>query len=168
METIILKPKFKTMKLSTTLVFNFVCFVALSQTCAPNNITTNPAAPVNLQRPSKLNTWDWTAADFTLNSNIIYNGNTSIRSPFFDTDNVLINGFYDPIPGPKDFLPGPDGWELIKKDFGSEGFGQVNNPYYVLYNKYRGLIRIFVARGDQTFFNGASFKMNFEKAPSLK
>ena len=101
METIVLKPKFKIMKLSTTLVFNLVCFVALSQTCAPNNITTNPAAPVNTQRPSKLNTWDWTATDFTLNSSVPYNGNTSIRSPFFDTDNVLINGFYDPSPGLK-------------------------------------------------------------------
>ncbi len=149
------------MKLPTTLLFNLVSFIALSQTCAPNNITTNPAAPVNAQRPSKLNTWDWTATDFTLNSNTIYNGNNSIRSPFFDTDNSIIDIFYDPIPGPKDFLPGTDGWELIKKDFGNDGFGPVNNPYFVLYNKYRGLLRIFVARGDQAFFNGASLKLQF-------
>lgn len=92
----------------------------LAQLCAPNNITTNPSAPVNNQRPSMINTFDWTMTDFPLNIRHIYNGNTSIRSPFFDSDNSIINEFYDPIPGPKDFLAGDDGWELIKKDFGFE------------------------------------------------
>lgn len=69
---------------------------------------------------------------------------------------------YDPIPGPKDFLAGDDGWELIKKDFGFESGGtEVNNPHLILYNKYRGLLRVFIARGDQAFFNGAILRIKF-------
>lgn len=135
---------------------------AFSQNCAPNGINTNPASPVNNQRPGMVNTFNWTLPDFALNSMHTYNGNTSLRSPFFDTDNSFIGHFYDPIPGPKDFLPGDDGWELVKKDFGFEVGGQpVNNPYFILYNKFRGLLRIFVARGDQALLNGAMFKMQF-------
>jgi hypothetical protein len=109
-----------------------------------------------------VNTFNWTQIDFALNSMHIYNGNNSIRSPFFDTDNSFIGQFYDPIPGPKDYLPDADGWELIKKDFGFEiGGTPVNNPYFILYNKYRGTLRIFVARGDQALLNGAMLKMKF-------
>ncbi|MDL5048738.1 hypothetical protein QQ054_22250 [Oscillatoria amoena NRMC-F 0135] len=136
--------------------------ITLAQNCAPNNITTNPAAPSNNQRPFMVNTFDWTLPDFPLNSMHTYNGNTLLRSPFFDADNSFIGHFYDPIPGPKDFLPDADGWELLKKDFGLEiGGAPVNNPYFILYNKYRGLLRIFVARGDQQLLNGASFRMRF-------
>lgn len=141
----------------------FILKISNSQNCAPNNIYTNPDPAVrnNPQRPSMTNVFDWTQADFPLNIRHIYNGNTTIRSPFFDTDNGIINTFYDPIPGPKDFLPVEDGWELIKKDFGFEPTGVVNNPYFILYNKYRGLLRVFIARGDQAFFNGASVQIKF-------
>lgn len=136
--------------------------VASAQNCAPNNISTNPAAPVNNQRPSMTNTFDWTQMDYPLNIRHIYNGYGSIRSPFFDSDNSIISGLYDPIPGPKDYLPDEDGWELIKRDFGFEASGvEVNNPYFILYNKYRGLLRLFIARGDQAFFNGAMIKVQF-------
>lgn len=59
-----------------------------------------------------------------------------------------------------------DGWELIKKDFGYEDNGTPSNPaasrlYMILYNKYQGILRVFVARGDQQPYNGATIKLNF-------
>lgn len=148
----------------------FLFCVALSlkvyaQNCAPNGITTNPVAPVNTQNPSKLNTFDFTAPQFSLNWIYNYNNTNYINSPYFDTDNSGINQFYDPIDGIKDIYPS-EGWELIKKDFGYADNGTPNNPatanpYLIVYNKYRGLMRIFVARGDQQAYNGANIRLKF-------
>lgn len=37
-----------------------------------------------------------------------------------------------------------DGWELLYSTFDSQSPGELINPYFVLYNKYRGLMRIFL------------------------
>ena len=37
-----------------------------------------------------------------------------------------------------------DGWELIYNTFTNSAPGNIQNPYFVLYNKYRGLLRIFL------------------------
>jgi len=36
-----------------------------------------------------------------------------------------------------------DGWELLYSSFDPNASGSLNNPYFVLYNKYRGLLRMF-------------------------
>lgn len=36
-----------------------------------------------------------------------------------------------------------DGWELLYSSFDPNTTGQLINPYFILYNKYRGLMRIF-------------------------
>lgn len=55
---------------------------------------------------------------------------------------------------------------MIKQDFGYADNGTRNNPatsnpYLVVYNRYRGTMRIFIARGDQKTFNGANIQINF-------
>jgi len=44
----------------------------------------------------------------------------------------------------KDFWP-EDGWELLAKDFGLPGgiSQATENPFYALYNKYTGKLRVF-------------------------
>lgn len=49
----------------------------------------------------------------------------------------------------KDFHP-EDGWELLNKNFGSAGAGnEVSNPFFALYNKYTGKIRVFFLTPDK-------------------
>ncbi|TAJ12191.1 hypothetical protein DMA11_13655 [Marinilabiliaceae bacterium JC017] len=37
-----------------------------------------------------------------------------------------------------------DGWDLIYNAFDASSSGPLQNPYFILYNKYRGLLRIYV------------------------
>lgn len=37
-----------------------------------------------------------------------------------------------------------DGWELLYNTFNPNAPGQLVNPYFILYNKYRGLMRVFL------------------------
>lgn len=123
----------KTLLLATTM---FCCHLLYAQNCGPNGITTNPSAPVNNQNPSKINTFNFTAAKFPLNWIYSYNNTNFINSPYFTTDNPGVNIFYDPLDGIQDVYP-RDGWELIKHDFGYNDDGTPKNPatanpYFVL------------------------------------
>jgi hypothetical protein len=139
---------------------------AFGQNCAPNGITTNPAAPVNTQRPSKKNTFNFTLQSFPFKSTLT-NLVNNIKSPFFTTDNGNISHFYDPIDGIRDIYPN-QGWELIKKDFGYNDQGIANdpastNPYLVMYNKYTSFLRVFVARGENNPYNGVNIQILFNQ-----
>ena len=46
------------------------------------------------------------------------------------------------ISGDRDILPS-QGWVLVVRDFGSGGAPPTSLPYFILYNKYRGLLRLF-------------------------
>lgn len=91
--------------------------------------------------------WDWRtpsykALIFNLNNN---KSVVNIPSPWFasNTNNSNVNDFR--IQNPKDFQPA-DGWVLIQKDLGDIiSQRAVNHPYFVLYNKLTGTLRIFVA-----------------------
>jgi Secretion system C-terminal sorting domain len=69
-------------------------------------------------------------------------------------------------PHDQDIWP-EDGWELIVKNFGTptlgtqQGYG-VESPYFVLYNKYTGKLKIFVALHNVMSTNAASIKINFD------
>jgi len=63
------------------------------------------------------------------------------KSPWFDintNDNVL-DFRYQTV---KDYEPA-DGWVLVQRDFGASN-RLINHPYFILYNKYSGILRIFV------------------------
>jgi Secretion system C-terminal sorting domain len=119
--------------------------------------TSNVTAPVNKERLTRKNTFNWTTS-----SGINWqgaNGSQSLYTPFFQTDNNITGHFAWPNP---DYKP-EDGWELLKKDFGGI-LGNNNdpnyrsiNPYLVLYNKYNGRLRVFMARG----MNAQANNMNF-------
>jgi uncharacterized membrane protein YgcG len=117
--------------------------------CDPKGITTNPDAPVNPEQPSKTNTFfDWRKLDYNMHQTI--NGisiPTTIPAPFdqIDNSNVLsIHGM--------EFRP-EDGWELIARNLGYKDDGtprtDMTNPYLVLYNRFTGRLRFFLAIGDK-------------------
>jgi len=143
----------------------WTCFVQ-AQTCAPNGITTNPAAPVNTQRPSKLNRFDFRRAYFPLNTSSAGINTTSIRSPFFDDNNEGIRQFYDIAPDDLKEIYTGQGWELIKAEFGynddqtprSQG---TTECFFVMYNKYTGILRVFVARLENNPYTGAVIQIGF-------
>ena len=117
-------------------------------------------APVNTERPDKRNTFfDWRALIYNINSQFI--NAPQIESPFNQSNNVLVNHFLNN----QDRLP-QDGWELIKYDM---GFNENGTPkttpigyiHLVLYNKFTGVMRVFVA-GDYTqAFNGAKIEIKY-------
>jgi hypothetical protein len=85
----------------------------------------------------------------TENFNVYYTQNgmgnqgfsATLRSPFYElVTNPNTIHFVDQAE--KDFKP-ENGWELIGRNFGSPTQG-INNPFFILYNKFSGTIRVFV------------------------
>jgi hypothetical protein len=82
------------------------------------------------------NGWDWESTQCIMwrartTSTTIFMG-----SPFLQQSNDAI----DIINRQNDFRK-EDGWELIRRDFGC--FQPLTIPWFILYNKYRGLLRIY-------------------------
>mgnify|MGYP001327287559 CR=1 FL=1 len=76
--------------------------------------------------------WDWRESEYTIHPT----GSPAafpIQSPFY----YPLEGLED-----KDFEP-EDGWVLMARNFGSSTV-QVISPFLILYNKYRGTIRLIV------------------------
>ncbi len=145
--------------------------------CDENKIiSTDPNNPENTEKPSKKNGLDkntahphngaifnWIgnnvdARGFPLNSSVLIN-NQVLTSPFFETNNPRTNIFsiQRQFNARIDNLP-EDGWELIHQDFGYTDNGiprgvppgpgeKAAYPHLILYNRYRGLLRVFVNIG---------------------
>ncbi len=155
------------MRLLILLFILTVSTLAYSQ-CASKGITTNPDAPVNLERPIRTNLYfDWRTQFYKVNS--INIPATQIESPFFQgyQNTNVISLFTN-----KDMSP-TDGWELIKYDMGFYKKDIAQNPpidyvYLILYNKLTGVLRVFLAGNSPLAFNGASIQLKFVGAPSSK
>lgn len=117
---------------------------------------------------STINFWDWTDSDFS-NWEVYHSSSNLIQvlSPFeapsssIQRPNVehLYLGF-----NTRDHLP-EEGWELIIKNFGV-GFGpgeSVSNPSFILYNRFRGIMRVFfgIVEPDGEY-SGALINMEFQ------
>ncbi|MEY4937583.1 MAG: hypothetical protein RIS64_3942 [Bacteroidota bacterium] len=131
-------------------------------------ITTDPRSPVNLQRPSFTNHFDWRPKYFPTYINPtseLYDSHGDIVSPFWQSPNFQL----DHLVESKDNRP-EDGWELLVKDFGgvhgSEYPEDANRfvqtyPYVVLYNKYMGKMRVFMVRKRTENINFLKFTLSF-------
>jgi hypothetical protein len=121
-------------------IFYFCALVSHAQTVAPH------CPP----QPNGADNWDWRQPNFNFylaganytgpNSP---NGEFTMESPFqpIDRNNNNINKFQ--VQSLKDFEP-EAGWVLVQRDFGTAS-KRINHPYFILYNKYSGILRIFVA-----------------------
>lgn len=85
--------------------------------------------------------WDWTDPDSYSHAYIIGKGAVPISSPFTTFTSAskplsyIING--------KDYLP-EQGWCLLDKVFGTPNqYAETTYPYFILYNKYRGIVRVY-------------------------
>lgn len=151
--------------------------------CGEKTLTTSTTASVNVEKTTMKNydptrahpmIFDWTQEYFPLHSNapdIRYR--TTVKSPFFQIDNS--NTMH--IATSRD-MHSKDGWELIRQDFGYvyqpslptdpnglkriDAFGNldpVGNPFLILYNKYTGILRVFVAIGQIEAYSAARIQI---------
>ncbi|MCH2217245.1 MAG: T9SS type A sorting domain-containing protein [Flavobacteriales bacterium] len=88
--------------------------------------------------------WDWRAPNYTFH---LKSENKPViqESPWYSVqdNNQNVNAFR--LETEKSFEPA-DGWVLIQRDFGTPD-KKVNHPYFILYNKYSGILRFFIAIG---------------------
>ena len=118
--------------------------------CMPNRIETDPPRASNTQYPLRTNTFNWyngaAEAGRSYNINWTAPSNPTIRLPWEQTDNDRLTH----ILGRRD-TPA-QGWQLIKHDMGYSNLGvaltAIKNPYIVIYNRYTGTLRVFVAMGE--------------------
>ncbi|MBY0479569.1 MAG: T9SS type A sorting domain-containing protein [Chitinophagaceae bacterium] len=107
----------------------------------PISVSTDPDNYQNPDDPTGALKWDWRQQTW-----FGYRKGTptpvyyQINSPFYDLQNPNI--FDLSSQSVKNYDP-KNGWELIKKDFGTNST-PIDNPYFILYNKYTGLVRLFV------------------------
>ncbi len=135
-----LKPLLVTLTLFLLTSFSFSS-VAQCWTLPPVALSTDPDNYQNPEDPFGALKWDWRQPIWFgyrkgTPTPIYY----QINSPFFDLQNP--NLFDLSSQSVKNYDP-KNGWELIKKDFGTIS-SPIDNPYFVLYNKYTGTIRLFV------------------------
>ena len=148
----------KIYKTSLTLCCIFIMCSGMGQ---PNNTPDcHPSGPFISTAPVpytgqsyQTNTWDWTQehlpssnnSDYVTQSNL--NNNplpAGLENPFYQ----MTTPYLGRIAGGtnSDFYPA-DGWELIKRDFGTLSNGLQNStcapaPYFILYNRYSGKLRV--------------------------
>lgn len=86
-----------------------------------------------------------------------------MENPYFQTQNGNLTHISVPNDGIKDFAPS-DGWELIARDFGwtNDGIPLSRDRFHIiLYNRHRGILRIFVTRTGDQLLNGARIRLRF-------
>jgi hypothetical protein len=123
-------------------------------TCTDQGTTTNPDNPFEPRTtptdPNGTvvflnNKFDWRTNYYNWWEQI--NGNwlsSQILSPYTSINNPNLVGYIDKIPA--DNRP-EDGWELITYGFGkfyNGNFNQEDHPRFILYNRYTGVLRIFL------------------------
>lgn len=156
---------FKMIKLLSVFVLCAMSFLSFGQTslyndnapCMPREIYKGCQGP-RCPRPmfpqfyAGDDYFDWTAENYYFyldNGSSVVTQPTTTKSPWFTENNPNVAGFYSNTKF-QDNKP-EDGWELVKHKFGTPNdpannvYGQpTQNPYLVLYNKYTGVIRVFV------------------------
>ena len=110
--------------------------------------------------------WDWRGStDYTFylyGSRYLNSGGVvKKKSPWYDTNtNENVSAFrYE---NPKNYEPN-QGWILIQRDFGAPG-RFINHPYFILYNRYAGILRVFVAITETVAgYNKAAISLGYAK-----
>lgn len=121
------------------------------QNCGDNGTRTNPDNPFDLRALPPNSTqflnngkFDWRQPYYQWWNSATTTYSPDISSPFTTINNPNLVGYIDKLPA--DNKP-EDGWELITYNFGkfyNGTFQTVDHPYFFLYNRYTGILRIFV------------------------
>ncbi|RTQ51398.1 T9SS type A sorting domain-containing protein [Hymenobacter gummosus] len=141
--------------------------------CPPVGIVTDPSGPAT--NPGGVpNSFNWYFGDYqptlyngrryTLNAPVI--GQPYIELPWQQPLNVNMERFQG-----KNDVPA-DGWELVRRDLGFDDNGNpanTRNPTVLLYNRFTGVLRVFVACGDvKAAHQLAEVKLTFSTAGAHK
>ena len=113
--------------------------------------------------------WNWEITDKSLGA--AYCNNWYARTSSVSTKLTLMGSpFVDPGTGALDLIRQSQdftqakGWVLLRRDFGCSRVRPY--PYFVLYNKYTGIIRVFVYQpAEQTHYTGVAVQMEPVKNP---
>lgn len=133
-----------------------------------NGISTDPHAPINLQLPSKKNTFfDWQATTYLvqpMNTGCIRG--SLMESPFYKIDNL------EELRESKD-MKWEDGWELIRRGFGlteqnTYTIDPAQHLYLILYNKYTGILRVLLKTCRGVDYNAAKITIKFNPLSQIK
>lgn len=134
--------------------------------CPINTISTDPTHYNNSSDPTAARKWDWMANQY----DVYYQEGTGtpgvlghLVSPYWETStNPNTVHFVDQPADEKDYSP-KNGWELLGRNFGTPLQG-IKNPYFLLYNKYTGVVRVFVnlKNSGGVPYNAATITLSFK------
>jgi hypothetical protein len=111
-------------------------------------ISTDPDAPVNPQCPTLVNTFDWRTEMLPVSGNPLGLPITEIRSPFWEDESPSMSFLAEPFYTTYYDFQVEEGWEILFADM--EYRPDKNYVYFVLYNKYESLIRVFTTQAQIT------------------
>jgi hypothetical protein len=139
------------------IIFVFVLFTTQTMAQCVNGISTDPTNPILIR--TGVTVFDWTALTYQVNCQNI--AATSIPAPFAQLNNSQVSHFLNN----KDRLP-QDGWELVKYDLGFNYDGSLKNDapgqvFFILYNRYTAVLRVFICGDRNNSFNGAKLQIIF-------
>lgn len=148
------------MKLIKEFLLGFLLWSCVS------SVSAQSCAPANSPLPCWYTpSWDWlvtTAGNWEAQ---IGANSVPMGSPF--TSNTNTNDMVKVIDA-LDYLP-EQGWVLFAKDFGCIGVQAAANatPYFILYNKYKGIVRVFLYLGNVNYGNRASVVLKWNNNNGL-
>jgi hypothetical protein len=121
-------------------------FNAVSQCIDSDNAAENNVQNIKTPFQSTINRFNWRDEVYTLNMTNRITGIpyvlTKLNPFFWQESNASTKHLQEQAVNAKDFEP-KDGWELVAKFFGETNLGTVA-PYFVLYNRYEAVLRVFV------------------------
>jgi hypothetical protein len=88
-----------------------------------------------------INQGDWRSPEYHYYDWQAYGVEETITSPFYQFDAAHLNAIN--LGSDSDFQP-EDGWHLYAANFGEQAGTGSGFPFFVLYNRYTGLLRIFI------------------------
>lgn len=151
-------------------ILTLITTISYSQNnCNTEVIRTNPDDYYNPNDPNENLKWDWRGDveyPMYLRTSQTTATQINIQSPFW-FDNTFTsqeNITYLRINTAKDYEP-VDGWELVYKNFGfcCNFNNSVADPSFCLYNKYNGILRVFVYISSTIgSFNGATLNLTYD------
>ena len=155
------------MKKISYLFLLFLIVFACEEQDAPNpSIPVQGAEGSRILHPGDPNlnpNWNWEGSEWMVWFRNL-SGTTSNAigtvNPFYDVSNVSIFGNADPS---KIDIRASDGWMLVARDFGTPSAAP-RLPWIMLYNKYRGLLRVCVYKTSELSDSHQTLTLSFDSS----
>lgn len=114
--------------------------------------------------PNRNPSWDWTVNNIYQLYVTGISGPVSVRLPYYDSTGPAAGDLN--LSGDRDIFPA-QGWVLVIRDFGSTT-SPTPLPYFILYNKYRGILRFFYWSTLPSSFDHGAASLHFQQTTAAK